>query len=301
MAITYDKLAVGSFHYIRYPFTYFLDSAVRLGVKNIEIWGVAPHVYADDVSPARARELEREIASRDLNPVCYCPEQCMYPVDIGSTDDVLRCRSVDFLSRSIELGAALGAPLFLLCPGRGWLDAPIEPAWDACRRSIETLVRTAEREKVTIVIETQKTFDTTFMLRAADQRRMIDEIGSPWFKAMVDTTQMTVFGDTPESNMRILGDDLRHMHLTALYAEGLDLSLEGDALLAKYPHGRPVSSHMIFENGNNPIVRYLRQFDKLGYDHYVTIEICTRPSYITPEKHVRDAIDMLKQDFFMMD
>ncbi len=298
MAITFDKLAVGSFHYIRYPFTYFLDSAVRLGIPNIEIWGVAPHVYADDVSPERAKQLAHEIHVRKLNPVCFCPEQCMYPFDIGSTDSILRERSVDFMKRSIQLGAALGAPLFLLCPGRGWLNEPIKPAWDACRKSIEEMVPVAEKENVTIVIETQKTFDTSFMLRAADQRKMIDEVDSPFFKAMVDTTQMTCFGDTPADNMRILGDDLRHMHLTALYSEGLDLTLQGDALLAKYPHGRPVSSHMNFENGNNPIVRYLREFDKLGYDHYVTIEICTRTSYIEPEKHVKDAVYMLNQDFF---
>ena len=35
MAITIDQFALGSFHYIRYPFSFFLDSAVRLGMKKL--------------------------------------------------------------------------------------------------------------------------------------------------------------------------------------------------------------------------------------------------------------------------
>lgn len=297
MAITIDQFALGSFHYIRYPFSFFLDSAVRLGMKNIEIWGVAPHVYADDLDGPRLAALRAQIEQRGLNPVCFCPEQTTYPLDISSEDPSLRERSVRFLQRSIEVGAALGAPLFLLCPGRGWLNAPIQPAWDACRRSIEALVPVAEREGVTMVLETQKTFDTSYMLRARDQRRMLDEVASPRLKAMIDFSQMTCFGDTIRTNLELLGEDIRHIHMTALYCQDLDLSLEGDELLRRYPHGRPVNSHINFNNGNNPIIRYLRQLDKAGYSHYVTIEICARTSYADPETHAKNALEMIRKDF----
>lgn len=297
MAITIDQFALGSFHYIRYPFSFFLDSAVRLGMKNIEIWGVAPHVYADDLDGPRLATLRAQIEQRGLNPVCFCPEQTTYPLDISSEDPSLRERSVRFLQRSIEVGAALGAPLFLLCPGRGWLNAPIQPAWDACRRSIEALVPVAEREGVTMVLETQKTFDTSYMLRAKDQRQMLDEVASPRLKAMIDFSQMTCFGDTIHTNLELLGEDIRHIHMTALYCQDLDLSLEGDELLRRYPHGRPVNSHINFNNGNNPIIRYLRQLDKAGYSHYITIEICARTSYADPETHAKNALEMIRKDF----
>lgn len=297
MAITIDQFALGSFHYIRYPFSCFLDSAVRLGMKNIEIWGVAPHVYADDLDGPRLAALRAQIEQRGLNPVCFCPEQTTYPLDISSEDPSLRERSVRFLQRSIEVGAALGAPLFLLCPGRGWLNAPIQPAWDACRRSIEALVPVAEREGVTMVLETQKTFDTSYMLRARDQRQMLDEVASPRLKAMIDFSQMTCFGDTIHTNLELLGEDIRHIHMTALYSQDLDLSLEGDELLRRYPHGRPVNSHINFNNGNNPIIRYLRQLDKAGYSHYITIEICARTSYADPETHAKNALEMIRKDF----
>ena len=84
MAITIDQFALGSFHYIRYPFSFFLDSAVRLGMKNIEIWGVAPHVYADDLDGPRLAALRAQIEQRGLNPACFCPEQTTYPLDISS-------------------------------------------------------------------------------------------------------------------------------------------------------------------------------------------------------------------------
>lgn len=294
-----EQFAIGSFHYIRYPFETFLESALRLGVNKIEIWGVAPHIYADDMSSERITQTARAISSRGLTPVCFCPEQNMYPFDIASSDPILRERSVSFLRRSIQLGAALGAPLFLLCPGHGWLNEPPEIPWAACRRSIEELLPTAEKEGVTMVLETQNKWDTSFMHRARDQRRMLDEIGHERFKAMLDVSQMTQFGDDIQTNVELLGDDIRHMHLTALYSADLDLSLKGDALMKRYPNGRPVSSHMNFNNGNNPIVRYLRQLDKAGYRHAITLEICTRTSYPDPEAHMRDALDLLRKDYFM--
>ena len=47
-----EQFALGSFHYPRYSLKYFLDSAQRLGFENVEIWGVAPWAYPEDLSAA---------------------------------------------------------------------------------------------------------------------------------------------------------------------------------------------------------------------------------------------------------
>ena len=73
--LKFEQFAIGSFHYPRYPLCYFLDSVQRLGVKNIELWGVAPHLYVDDLTGADVKAIKREIDARGLRLICYCPEQ----------------------------------------------------------------------------------------------------------------------------------------------------------------------------------------------------------------------------------
>lgn len=287
-----EQFALGSFHYPRYTFAYFLESAKRLGIKNIEVWGVTPHIYADDLTAADLNRLRGEIQSRGLSLICFCPEQNTYPINIGATDKALRERSLRFMEKSITAGAELGAPTVLLCPGSNCLDEDPEEGWNIRRDSIARLVKTAQKENVLLVIETQNKCDCSSMHTVAEQRRLLDEINHPNFKAMLDVSQMTQFGDTIADNLFVLGDDLRHVHLTAAYAHDLDLTLQGEALRKQYPNGRPLDTHMDFRGGNNPILKYLRQLGQGGYAHYITLEICARSSYLNPEQAAKKALDI---------
>ncbi|MDD2955605.1 MAG: sugar phosphate isomerase/epimerase [Oscillospiraceae bacterium] len=285
-----EQFALGSFHYPRYSLNYFLDSAQRLGFQNVEIWGVAPWAYPEDLSAADCQRISRDIASRGLKHICYCPEQNTYPVNIGASLPGVRERSLQIMEKALKVCAATGSETFLLCPGSSSLDEDFEEGWKIRRESIERLVKTAEKEGVTMVIETQNYADCNTMHTVAEQRRILDEVNHPNFKAMIDVSQMTQFGDTIADNLRVLGDDLRHMHLTAAHSECLDLTLQGKALLEKYPHGRPMSTHMDFRGGNNPIVRYLKEMGAGGYSHYVTIEVCDRGCFLDPEPVAASAL-----------
>ncbi|TCL41847.1 sugar phosphate isomerase/epimerase family protein [Harryflintia acetispora] len=293
--LKFEQFAIGSFHYPRYPLCYFLDSVQRLEVKNIELWGVAPHLYVDDLTGADVKAIKREIDARGLRLICYCPEQNTYPFNISSTNKALRERSIAFMERSIVLGAQLGAPTFLLCPGTGFLNEDPGEAFKLLCDAAQRLLPTAHREGVTIVAETQTWHDCNILHTAADQRRLLDEVNDPAFKAMLDVSQMTIYGDTIADNLQILGDDIRHMHLTSSYSDSLDLTLQGDALRQKYPDGRPLSTHIGFRAGNNPIIDYLRQMGEGGYSHYISLEICARECFGDPEFYAREGLEMMKQ------
>jgi protein FrlC len=287
-----EQFALGSFHYPRYSLKYFLDSAQRLGFENVEIWGVAPWAYPEDLSAADCENIRREIESRGLKHICYCPEQNTYPINIAASLPQVRERSLKIMEKAIRVCAATGSQTFLLCPGSGSLDEDFEEGWKLRRESVERLVKTAEREGVTMVIETQNFDDCNDMHTVAEQRRLLDEVDHPNFKAMIDVSQMTQFGDTVADNLRVLGDDLRHMHLTAAYDPCLDLTLQGEELRGRYPYGRPISTHMDFRGGNNPILRYLKEMGEGGYRHYVTIEICSRECYIDAETAAQRAFEI---------
>ena len=42
--ISRSRFALGSYHYLRYPMDYFLDTAVELGIENVELWAAAPQL-----------------------------------------------------------------------------------------------------------------------------------------------------------------------------------------------------------------------------------------------------------------
>lgn len=293
--LSQEQFSLGSYHYIRYPFSYFLDSAVRLGFSNIEIWGVAPHVFWEDLTAQDIAKIKMEIETRNLRVVCFCPEQNTYPYNIASADAALRRRSVRYLQESIRLGAALGAQKILICPGSSFYGGDNCDEWAYCRDSIEKLLPAAEREQVTLVAETQSKHDCTFFNTAADQRRLLDEISHPRLKAMLDVSQMTQYGDTIADNLSILGNDLVHMHLTASYSDSLDLTLQGEELRRRHPNGRPLNTHINFSAGNNPVVDYLKQMGEGGYSHFVTLEICERSCFFDPEFFAAEGLNMMKQ------
>ena len=42
-----DRFALGSYQYLRYPFSYFLDTAVELEIRNVELWAAGPTFCLD--------------------------------------------------------------------------------------------------------------------------------------------------------------------------------------------------------------------------------------------------------------
>ena len=288
-----SQIALGSFHYPRYSLNYFLDSAQRLGVRNVEIWGVAPWACAEDLSAADCENIRREIESRGLAHICYCPEQNTYPINIAASLPQVRERSLKIMEKAIQVCAATGSQTFLLCPGSGSLDEDFEEGWKLRRESVERLVKTAEREGVTMVIETQTFDDCNTLQTAAEQRRLLDEVNHPNFKAMLDFNQMTQFGDTVPGNLSVLGDDLRHVHIGAAYDSCLDLTLQGEKLREVYPYGRPLSGHIDFRGANTPFRRYLSELAEGGYPYYATVEICSRACYRDAETAAARALEMV--------
>ena len=59
--LKHDQIAIGNYHYTAWSFDYFLNSAVGIGLKNIEIWGAKPHLVVGVHSDNHIREMKRKI------------------------------------------------------------------------------------------------------------------------------------------------------------------------------------------------------------------------------------------------
>ena len=85
--ISKERFALGSYQYLRYPFEYFLDTAVLLGMQNVELWAAGPSFCLDTMDEAQLKEKAAQIRSRELSVCCITPEQCQYPVNLAAEDE----------------------------------------------------------------------------------------------------------------------------------------------------------------------------------------------------------------------
>ena len=100
--IKWNQIAVGNYTYPLYSFEYFLESMLRLGVNNIEVWAAGPHLYLEDMTLQMLKKMDKGIRTRGLHAICLTPEQCMYPINIGSEDNRTRKRSIAYFEKGLH-------------------------------------------------------------------------------------------------------------------------------------------------------------------------------------------------------
>ncbi|WP_010276721.1 sugar phosphate isomerase/epimerase family protein [Paenibacillus senegalensis] len=271
-----DKIANMNFHYHRYPFDYFLDSTVRLGLNAIELWAGAPHLYVEDTTHQEVAALLKEIRRRDLELVCFTPEQCIYPINLAAKNDTLRRRSLDYFQKSLEVANSLECGMLLVTAGYGFFNEPAEEAWRRARESLEELCRHAEAAGVILVLEPLSRFGSNVITNLASLKRMISEVGSPQMKALLDTVPMTLVGDTIDGYAAALGRDLAHVHF-----------LDGDG---------KTSAHLAWGEGCFPLEAFKRSLDNNGYDGFLSLEIIGPQYNWDPENATRASLERLRHN-----
>lgn len=264
------KIANMNLHYHRYPLEYFLDSTLRLGLHAIELWGGAPHLYVEDATSNQITSIMREIKRRNLELVCFTPEQCIYPINLSAKDHILRNRSIKYFKKCIRITNLLECSLLLVTAGYGFYNEPVEEAWKRCRESLHILAVEAKKVGVTLVLEPMSKFGSNLINDINTLKRMHEEINSPVLKVMLDTVPMVLSGDSIEEYGIIFGNDLMHIHF-----------LDGDGKTA---------SHLAWGQGVFPLDSFKRDLRKIQYDRYLTLELIGPQYNWNPEKGIRESL-----------
>ena len=125
--------------------------------------------------------------------MCVTPEQCLYPVNIAAFDIAARNRSINvFQKNNLETAAELEADTIVTLCGYGTIDEKDEDVWKRSVDSMRILGDMAEAYNIEMVLETSpREYTTTHTAKEAV--RMIEEIGSPAVKGMIDTATLGVF------------------------------------------------------------------------------------------------------------
>ncbi|NRD77170.1 TIM barrel protein [Bacillus sp. BRMEA1] len=245
-----DQITGMNFHYMHYPFEYFLDSMVRYGFKNIELWGASPHFYVEDMSLSDIRRVKKEITRRELSVVCFTPEQCVYPINLAAKENQIREKSIQYFIKSAEAAKELEAPMLLVTPGWGYENENRDEAWKRTRDSLDQLTRAAADLDLTLVFEPLTRVESNLVNDAHALKAMLDEVNSPYLKGMIDTIPMALANEDFLDYDRILKKDLVHVH---------------------FIDGKP-EGHLVWGDGVLPLEKYVEQLSQIGYTGALTLE-----------------------------
>lgn len=247
--ISKERFALGSYQYLRYPFEYFLDTAVLLGMQNVELWAAGPSFCLDTMDEAQLIEKAAQIRSRELSVCCITPEQCQYPVNLAAEDEKIREYSIRNFERAFYAAEILNCPKVLVS-----LDAVISTnQWrmrgSGAKMSLYRLSEKAQKMGILLVLETLTPLSSNVLNTPEQQKEMISLMPSGSMKPMLDIGQM-VYMDQKIERYLAHGAELSHIHL----------------------HDSHPAVHMALGDGDLPICEYLDILESAGYKGMYALE-----------------------------
>lgn len=267
-----DQIAVMNIQYKYFPLTRFLDDAVKNEVGNVELWGAAPHFHLEDMTYREVCKIRREIERRNLNLVCFTPEQCVYPINLAAPAKEARTRSVKFFEDNIRAAGELGCRKVLVTSGTGYFDdSDAEEAWRWAVDNLYGLGELAAHYGMVLALEVLRRDESNLVYDLPSLTRMLEELGHGSIGGMIDTIPMALAGESPARYLEALGEKLVHVH----FIDGA-------------PRG-----HLAWGDGVLDMRKYLEEFDTFGYEGYLSLEITDGRYFMNPSESVEKSVRQL--------
>ena len=186
------------------------------GYDGVEI---APFTFAGDVRElsASARAEIRRVAENAGLQIVGLHWLLVKPdgLHIAHPDQAVRAHTTDYLRRLADFCADLGGRVMVFgSPKQRGGSAGASPP-EAWRRAVETfrsVLPTLEERDATICFEPLTTEETDFVNTAAEARQLIEEIGHPNFRLLLDVKAMCREAIPIPDLLRANRDLLTHLH-----------------------------------------------------------------------------------------
>jgi fructoselysine 3-epimerase len=251
MAPAAELTITGSnFGYQNHPLEACLDDLAELGLHDIELWAVAPHLDIAAATAGQVRSLARSLTQRGLSVRCLTPEQLAVPVNIASREDWLRTSSVAMFAKAARIAVDLGCETLFLTSGRGYEGEPEQEMWERSADSLRTIVSVAQNLGVASVLEALQPVESNIVTDSAGIARMRELVGSDNLHTVLDTVAMTVAGESVAGFVANAGLP-RHVHLV---------------------DGNP-AGHLAWGDGTIDLAGIVRELATGGYKGYATFEL----------------------------
>jgi protein FrlC len=248
-----DNVAVMSIQYWHYSFDYFIDSMVKCGIKNVELWPGEPHYYREDYRSSgeakkRIRAIRRKMDDAGLKVIMYTPDTLGYPYNPAAFDDAYRNRTIDMYKYAVEDLLEFGTNQLFCNPGWGLLDQSREKAWNNCADTFRQVCAFAKNMGVFLNIEQLQPYESNLIHTAAHVAQFIQDVGADNLMCCLDIGAMAVAGDSIDAFYEKIPSRIAHVHFSDLNHE-----VPGDRGL--------------------PLKEYINSFNYYDYKGYLTLEV----------------------------
>lgn len=250
---------------------YTFESLQRLGAHAIELYCCDPHFAIDDSGPIEAMNMKKELKKHDLFPICLTPDNCKYPINIGSSNPVCRNRSVNYYKKVIQFANEFECPTVQFFAGFPTLDENYEDGWKRSVESLSILADVAEAYGVQITIEAADRI-LTVLYNTKKIHDMIIDVNSPNLFGMIDIACLVQTHETiDEAIANITPEFVKHCHFSDAMADGSSID------------------HIVPGEGTFDLDHVLDAFDKIGYKGYFSLELMSPYEKVAEEVMSRGA------------
>lgn len=266
MKLKKEQLVGANYHYTRYTLEYFIRSMQKMGLHRMEFYAADPHLFVLDCPPDRIRAIKKMLTDAQMEVVCFTPENCVYPINIGLEDDFVRERSVRYYERTLEIAAEMESPLVQIVGGRGYFDGDLSGAWGRSADSLRRIAKKAEQYGITMVLEASSYNTSTVINTCTHIDRMLRELDLGNVKAMIDTNAVYMAKEDFEQVVSLLGDRMVHMH---------------------FIDAKPGAYCLVPGDGEMPLGKYIEILARHGYQGVLTPELWGTQYVANPDDALR--------------
>ena len=268
------KFSVCNELFENWPIEKVFLTAAELGYDGVEI---APFTLADsveDISAARRQEIVQAAGANGIEIVglhwLLIKPPGMY---INHPDEAVRRRTRDYLDSLIRFCGDLGGRVLVFGSPKQrsvYEGLTYNQAWDYARETFSHCADIAADSGVFLCIEALARRETDFIKTVTEAVRMVNEIGKPHFRTMIDIKAISADGRPLPEIIEEAGDLAMHVHAN-------DASGRGPGM------------------GDTDFVPVAAALRKIGYDGYVSVEVFDyKPDPVTIAK---SSIEYLRKVF----
>lgn len=191
----------------------FVPKVKRLGFDQLEVHanGIV------EMSPQARQELAAAARDQGLTlsfGIGLAPEK-----DVSSPDERVRQAGLAHMRKAIEAigemgGGSMGGTVHSCWPQtlpRGYADK--RPFLEQSLKSIRELVKIAEDDRVTLLVEVINRFEQFLLNTAAEAVAYVDQVGSPALGILLDTFHLNIEEDSIGGAIRHAGKRMKQLHL----------------------------------------------------------------------------------------
>jgi sugar phosphate isomerase/epimerase len=203
-------LGVATYKYLwAFPLAEALARIAATGIRQVELMTVPPHVWIGEMDEAVCARLRRLFADLGLTPCALNPTAL--DLGIASTNPGIRQETVRQLVATAEAAGRLDVPLVVLSAGRvhPLIAPPFDHSLGLLKESLAPILAACERAGVTIGFEN----GWNLIDRAAQLKRLVEEVGHPCLKIAYDVANANVVEDAV-AGLELVKEHLVHLHLS---------------------------------------------------------------------------------------